>query len=230
MTPGTPPEWLLPLVEERWASPTSGSTRTALVLPDNSMDLIWRDGAAFVHGPDTRAFEARVGDRDLRGLRFVPGALPILLGIDARELHDTSVPLGDLGGADLDAWRARLDAARADGELALLGGLRRSHATRAADLADELGWSGRQLQRKLGRLLGHTARRWVRIRRLNALRAGLHTTPLVDLAHAAGYADQPHMTRECQALTGLTPDALRRRLAQPIGEHSSTSTPLRSRT
>jgi AraC-like DNA-binding protein len=32
--------------------------------------------------------------------------------------------------------------------------------------------------------------------------------PLVRLAHAAGYSDQPHMTREVRALTGVSPREL----------------------
>lgn len=222
--------WLRPLVDASWSASRSGVVGHALVLPDNCMDLVWRDGVAYVHGPDTHAFEARIGDRELRGIRFLPGSLPILLGVDAHDLLDRSARFDDLGGVDLEAWRGRLEAARVDGELALLRGLARSRATRAGDLAEELGWSSRQLQRKLRRLVGHTARQWFRIRRLSVLRARLHDVPLSELAMVAGYADQAHLSRECRALTGLTPTALRRRLRQPIGEQSSTSTPLRSRT
>jgi len=32
--------------------------------------------------------------------------------------------------------------------------------------------------------------------------------PLADVAHRAGYADQPHLSREVRALTGRSPAAL----------------------
>jgi AraC-like DNA-binding protein len=42
------------------------------------------------------------------------------------------------------------------------------------------------------------------------LPAGAERHDLATLAVQAGYADQAHLTRECQALAGLTPAALAR--------------------
>ncbi|MER6878168.1 helix-turn-helix domain-containing protein, partial [Amycolatopsis sp. NPDC000673] len=50
-----------------------------------------------------------------------------------------------------------------------------------------------------------TYRRILRLQRAIALAPA--TATLADLAVAAGYSDQPHLTRECRALTGLTPSA-----------------------
>lgn len=70
------------------------------------------------------------------------------------------------------------------------------------------GRSERQARRLFTLAVGYgpaTYRRILRFQRAIALAPA--TTTLADLAVAAGYADQPHLTRECRALTGLTPGA-----------------------
>jgi AraC-like DNA-binding protein len=77
------------------------------------------------------------------------------------------------------------------------------------EVAREIGWSRRQLTGRFGAELGiapKTLARIVRFERACALirrRGG----SLVDIAAAAGYYDQPHMTREWLALAGCTPGA-----------------------
>ena len=65
---------------------------------------------------------------------------------------------------------------------------------------DVLAWTG-LAPRTLGRVLRMQ-------RALEALRGGKE--PLAELAARAGYADQPHMTREIRRLTGLSPGEHRR--------------------
>lgn len=68
--------------------------------------------------------------------------------------------------------------------------------------------SERQARRLFTLAVGYgpaTYRRVLRFQRALALAPA--TATLADLAVAAGYADQPHLTRECRALTGLTPGA-----------------------
>ncbi|ATY12944.1 AraC family transcriptional regulator [Amycolatopsis sp. AA4] len=68
------------------------------------------------------------------------------------------------------------------------------------------GRSERQARRLFTLAVGYgpaTYRRILRLQRAIALAPT--TANLADLAVAAGYADQPHLTRECRALTGLTP-------------------------
>ncbi len=146
---------LTPYVEESWSTSPGEGASEHLILPDNCMDLIARDGDLWVTGPATVAYEVSTKGRDVSGMRFFPGALPLLLGLDARELLDSSAPLEDLGGQDAGSWSARLERARRDGTLALLIGIQRSRASRVDELAGELGWSARQLQRKLPPLLGY---------------------------------------------------------------------------
>ena len=80
-------------------------------------------------------------------------------------------------------------------------------------LADALGISDRQLRRRFRRFVGYgpkTLDRVLRFRRLvsqsPAIRSG--DGDLARLAAELGYADQAHMTRDCVALSGLTPGRL----------------------
>lgn len=80
-------------------------------------------------------------------------------------------------------------------------------------LADALGISDRQLRRRFHRFVGYgpkTLDRILRFRRLvsqsPAIRSG--DGDLARLAAELGYADQAHMTRDCVALSGLTPGRL----------------------
>ena len=78
-------------------------------------------------------------------------------------------------------------------------------------VAGALGLSERSLHRELVHWAGLPPKALARIFRMQAamrhLRAGRMRLPAIALE--AGYADQPHMTRELRRLTGLTPSALR---------------------
>ncbi len=80
-------------------------------------------------------------------------------------------------------------------------------STRIEDLAREIGWSRRHLSGRFSAEIGVTPRTLARIARFEKACALLRRerSTLADLAAAAGYHDQPHMTREWRALTGCTP-------------------------
>ena len=84
--------------------------------------------------------------------------------------------------------------------------------SRLEDVAAEIGLSPRQLRRRCHVVVGYgpkTLQRVLRFRRfVSQLEAG--SSDLATLAAQTGYADQAHLTRECQALAGLTPAALAR--------------------
>ncbi|MGH9282966.1 MAG: DUF6597 domain-containing transcriptional factor [Acidimicrobiales bacterium] len=85
-----------------------------------------------------------------------------------------------------------------------------------AALADHLGLSERQLHRRCTAAVGYgpkTLDRVMRFRRFLALADRRPDTGLADLAAAAGYADQAHLTRECGRLGGVPPSLLVPRLA-----------------
>jgi AraC-like DNA-binding protein len=95
------------------------------------------------------------------------------------------------------------------------------------EVAREVGWSSRTLQRQCGAVYGYgpaTLRRILRFRRaVLLLDNGL---PPVEVAVLAGYADQPHLHREVRDLAGVPLAALR----QDNSENRSTQLPSGSAT
>lgn len=197
------------------------------VLPDGCMDLLWHDGLLLVAGPDTAGYQAqaRPGSRWV-GLRFAPGTGPALLGTPARELRDLRVPLdalwpaaaarrlaeraADDPAAVLDAWaEARLaECGPGDPVAAAVAGALAARAGVAAAAA-AVGLGERQLRRRCEAAFGYGPKTLARVLRLQrALDLARRGTPLASVAAEAGYADQPHLTREVRALTGLPPGEL----------------------
>ncbi len=202
----------------------------AAVLPDGCMDLVWTGTRLLVAGPDTTAVPAdRPAGVRSAGLRFRPGALPSLLGVPASALRDRRVPLADVAPGLDAAVRPRLE----DGDPALPllaeAALRlpghppdRTLAAVAAQLApgtgadvsvagiaEALGCTTRTLHRRCHEAFGYgpaVLRRVLRFRRAVALLAG--GVPPAAAAARAGYADQPHLSREVRALAGRTPAQL----------------------
>jgi AraC-like DNA-binding protein len=218
-----------------WAqvTPDGAGERTSLVLPDARTDLIWARGrGAFVAGPDTGPMPAVMPPGTvLLGVRFRTPAGGPTLRVPLSELRDQRVDVADLrlpdskrlpGTLDPDTAAARLiDLAGhlvADGgpdpAVARATALLADPRARAEDVAAEIGLSLRQLRRRCHVVVGYgpkTLQRVLRFRRfVSQLDAGRGGLGLAALAAQAGYADQAHLTRECQALAGLTPAALAR--------------------
>jgi transcriptional regulator GlxA family with amidase domain len=84
----------------------------------------------------------------------------------------------------------------------------RNPSQRVDRLADELGFSERQLRRRFQAAVGYgpkTLQRVLRLRRFLArVTAGDPNARIARAAFEAGYADQAHLGRECRALTGLS--------------------------
>jgi AraC-like DNA-binding protein len=79
------------------------------------------------------------------------------------------------------------------------------------DVAAEFGLSERHFRRRFVSAVGYGPATLVGVLRMRrTLR--MFDTPArpADVAAAAGYADQPHMTRELRRLAGVTPGELRR--------------------
>ncbi|MCR6490057.1 helix-turn-helix domain-containing protein [Amycolatopsis sp. OK19-0408] len=291
-----------------WRSASAGPKR---IVPDGCLDLVVGDGGVFVAGPDTAAWSSvtRPG-AELRGVRFVPGRAPAVLGVSADELRDSRVPLGELWGregellaerllageltpaqavasrlpevpapdpavaallagleagaprvsdaaamltrlgaggagagrcaraeqivdatAQLRADPARIAAAlaRTGADPALIAELRGADpaliaaalarpnpsrpaadvaAERAEDPARPFAVSERRLRRRFVQAVGYGPATYLRVSRFQRAVALASRSPgLAALAAAAGYADQAHLSRDCRALTGLTPRA-----------------------
>lgn len=236
--PAPPP--LRAAVECGWSAgvPADGPAQTRDVLPDGCMDLVWTGSELLVAGPDTAPHPHRGEPGSVAaGLRFAPGRLPALLGVPASAVRDRRVPLALLHPDLARRATARLELGGpaapvlADLALALPGGsadpglravaARLTAGASAAATADALGWTTRSLHRRCLAGFGYgpaVLRRVLRFRRaLALLHAGL---PPADVAARAGYADQPHLTREVRALAGVPPGQL--------GSAANRSTPLPS--
>jgi AraC-like DNA-binding protein len=173
------------------------------------------------------------------GVRFRSGAAPPLLGVSASELRDLRVPLGALwperrarefaerlsSCADDDGRAAALENAartmvsQGPGSDPVVqevsASMRSSLAVSVRDLARTVGLSERQLHRRCTSAFGYGPAFLLRINRLQrVLRlVRVRSTPLylADLAVAAGYADQSHLSREVRSLMGMTATELVRR-------------------
>jgi AraC-like DNA-binding protein len=169
------------------------------------------------------------------GARCHPGVAPSLLGIAASDLLNQIVPLGDVWGRVETARFARiaderrLSAQISAMEVALLGrvanGRPADKAARAAiqwiarhprggvgQLSQWLGLSSRQIQRRFVTAVGYGPKLFQSVLRFQSLlnladlgaRAAVQSN-LAQLAADAEYADQAHMTREVQRLSGNPP-------------------------
>jgi AraC-like DNA-binding protein len=207
-----------------------GTTRR--ILPDGCMDLIWTGRELLVAGPDTVAQPHRDHSGAVyTGLRFAPGTAPAALGVPAEDLRDQRVPLAllwttaatrrltdkvanspvpdrVLESAAVAALRARRHPGLHEPLAgAIVAGLApgTDHATLSvAGLAAAVGLSDRQLHRRCRSAFGYgpkTLARILRFRRALALAAS--GVPFAAIAYVAGYADQPHLSREVRALAGV---------------------------
>jgi AraC-like DNA-binding protein len=227
-----PPAALRGAVACLWASVAPDDTRRdALVLPDGCSDLIWEQGVGgYVAGPDTGPVRAETKAGTLTfGARFRPAAGGAVLGLPLSELRDQRVPLEDLLSVPARALTAALPPAAAAETLLDVTGvlvsasspdlavtraaaLLRDPAARTEDIAGRVGLSERQLRRRTHAAAGYGPKTLQRILRFQRFVRSVDAAAVpLDLAAAAarsGYADQPHLTRESVALSGLTPAAL----------------------
>jgi AraC-like DNA-binding protein len=203
-----------------WSRDASGP---ALILPDGCLDVIVRpDGQAVVAGPDATAREHDDDGRHV-GARFSHGLGPLLLGVPADELTDRVVPLEDvvgragaagIDGADpaeaLRGWVARrLATVRDDDPWAPAAFSAAAVGTPVSTIADRAGLSARTLQRRCRARFGYGPQHLARVLRLQrALAARRRGEQWAVAAADAGYVDQPHLARECRALTGRAPTRL----------------------
>jgi AraC-like DNA-binding protein len=215
-----------------------GAVHRHRVLPDGCADVVWiGEAPALVAGPATGPVVVPLRPRTIVvGIRLRPGAAPGLLRLPASELADRDTPLRELWGAGADALTAPVIeqpsvAARLGAAAAALAGrlpdagsidpmiaaatlwLARRPEGRIEELARFLDMGERRLRRRFVAAIGYgpkTFQRVLRLQRVLAL-AGRGPGPglsLAGLAAEARYADQAHMSRELQALTGRSPRAL----------------------
>jgi AraC-like DNA-binding protein len=216
-----------------WAHAAGPSGHVQRVLPDGCADIVWMGGGRLVvAGPATGHVFADIPPGVTAvGVRFGPGAANAALGVPARELRDRSVDVVELWGAQGGELAERLAEAPAAGRLALLSGavaqrLREAPPQDAlvaraarhlaaglpvAETGREVALGERHLRRRFHDTVGYGPKTLQRVLRLHRFLQLAEAAAEPDLARAAvdaGYFDQPHLTRECRELTGLSPGAL----------------------
>lgn len=190
---------------------------------------------AYAVGTMRRPLVVRLrGRTDLLGVRFRPGGAVPFLAPPAHELTDRTVPLADLwrGADDLAERLAVMDGPSRIRSLAslllrrsvdgpapdprVLRAARRIEATdgrvSVRELHGELEMSRRQLERLFLGAVGVPPKVACRVARFRGALRRLDRDPAASwsrLAHASGYADQPHLAREFRALAGVTPGEYR---------------------
>lgn len=223
-------------------APADGSGRSAIV-PDGAADLVWFAGCLSVAGPQRQArVEAVPPGAIVIGLRFRPGAAAPWLGVPLTEVAGVRLPLEAFWGSAAHHGLAdrmlAADKPQAAARLLQAGLAGRQPAAAAPDalaeavfalldqapdpslpvldmLTAELGVSPRTLRRRCLEAFGFGPKTLARILRFQRFLDLLRREPggLADLAAAAGYADQSHLSRETLDLAGLTLRPLRDQLA-----------------
>jgi AraC-like DNA-binding protein len=218
---------LAPWVECYWSvTATDAPSGTDRILPDGSADIIIDLGSnphAFVVGTmSTALLTPRAGRVAMFGIRFRPGAAFPFLGLPLREITDQRVALDVLWGARAEALidaviRGHVERALVPPRVAredevvpravsLFRQARGGVAVR--DVAAALGLGARRLNRAFDRCVGLSPKGFARVMRFREVYLGIQrgaALPWTRVAGDAGYADQPHLIREFQALAGLTP-------------------------
>lgn len=210
------------------------------MLPDGCMDLMRMHGRVMVAGPDTTASVNLRDGEPFVGLRFHPGVLPRLLRVPASELRNERVPFSELKGGNrrhrsltelavvLASEEPRAETAPWSLQVLNHVTSRLAAGSAVADVAADVGWSSRTLQRQCAAVYGYgpaMLRRVLRFRRaVRLLGDGL---PLVEVADRAGYSDQPHLYREAREFAGAPLTSLRQ---DSSGANRSTQLPSGSAT
>ena len=238
LTPGyrelRPPDALRGVVACLWVriSETADDVR---VVPDACTDVIWMRGeGTTVAGPDSTAkLVGRTPGDLLIGMRFLPGAGGGVLGVPLDELRDLHVHVAEVDRAlDLDGDLAPAQvvarfvsvAAQREADPLVVAAAQRLARHEVGAVARELAISERQLRRRFHTAAGFGPKALARVLRfsrfVDAIDGG--RTDLAELAFEAGYADQPHLTRETTRLAGLPPATfMRTRVARPRASRSS---------
>jgi AraC-like DNA-binding protein len=214
-----------------WTQVADSDGHVQRVLPDGCADIVWIEGGRLeLAGPATQPVLVEIPPgATVHGVRFGPGAAGPALGLAAHELRDRAVGLDELWGVSGRELAERMAGAAAAERQDLLAATVAVHLRDArppdvlvaraaallarglpvAETSREVALGARHLRRRFHDAAGYgpkTLQRVLRLRRFLAIAAS--ENDLARAAAAAGYSDQPHLTRECGDLAGLTPVAL----------------------
>jgi AraC-like DNA-binding protein len=192
---------------------------------------------SIAHGPQSSFYLAGPKSAGVSmGVSFKPGAAGAVLGAATEELADRHVELNAIWGSRASDLRDRLIAALEPAtafailEQNLLARIHRplllhpaiAHAlatptgsyssARIADLQRVSGYSAKHFINLFRFAVGLNPKHYYRVRRFNAVAQAMalgRRGGLSDLAAAAGYSDQAHLTREFKEFSGVTPTQYR---------------------
>jgi AraC-like DNA-binding protein len=210
-----------------------------IVIPDATIDLQWVDGMFRVAGPDRDPQIEHVSPGSaVVGFRFKPAAASAWLGVPAHEIAGQRLALCDLWGnkARRMAEEVHLQLRTSDLVTALQAVVANRSASLPVDmpmraayglirqgpapgtpllpwLSRALAMSERTLRRRFDESYGYGPKaldRILRYQRFLSLARASRAKNSAALAIEAGYADQAHLIRESQRLTGNTPVEFKR--------------------
>jgi hypothetical protein len=214
-----------PYIERVWRYHSEGSGSFLSIAECRSELVVTRqDGRVMVtaRGPETRATRlAYSPDVEWLGIRLKPGAF--LTPWPVRQLVDRGVNLPearrDAFWLDSSTWQVpNVENAETFVERLVLAGLLViDPAVPAALRGEHANASARTIQRRFLHTIGITrnaARQIERARYATLLL--MRGDSIADVTHAAGYFDQPHLTRSLKRLIGQTPAELLRNGCQQL--------------
>jgi AraC-like DNA-binding protein len=185
------------------------------VLAHPVVNVVWQDGEATLNGPPTRIGSRLLDGRGhALGVMFRPaGYRPLLDGpmtrlVDVVRAFPADVPATVEAVDGLFDQLLPHDGQPSEATTALVERIAADPAlVRVRALADELGISERQLQRRFADHVGLSPKQVVRRYRLYeaAERARQGDVDWAGLAAELGYADQSHLTRDFTAALGVPP-------------------------
>src|SRR5262247_906476 len=207
------------LVEVIWyfKGPTSSARKR--ILPNGTVEMLVNFGepyrtitgagpellktawlAGLQSGPMVSAQPPR---QDVMGVRLCPAGAYALMDGSVREISELVVDLEDLvGRAASELVERCYDAASIEERLRRAADWVAERVTKARGIDPAIAWAAGRIEQ-----IGLTPKLYARVVRFRRATAMLQkgAEPLIEVALAAGYYDQPHMNAEFRELSGLSP-------------------------
>ena len=214
-----------PFVEETWHTRSEPEPYFISVAASHWEMVVTRQwGAArlTVRGPETKATTVPIPeDAEFFGIQFTLGTF--MTSLQPGQLVDRSLTLPQATSASFwlngSAWELPgPDNADVFVDRLVRAGLLVHDSVASAGLRGEVkGLSTRTVERRVSRATGLTRGTIRQIRRAEmALELLTRGVSALDVAHGAGYADQPHLTRSLKRFVGQTPSQIANSaIAQP---------------
>ena len=206
------------------------------VMPDGTQAVFISSSGVLFGGAQTQARDICLTEKgDYFGIRFLPGALRYFFDLNLSEITDQFTDASYLpcetfhnlhyglysqtdfcGRANVcEQWLLShyrpLPKSPFDHALSLI--YRYSGTRRICDLADDVGWSSRHLNRLFHQHTGMNTKAFSRIVRAQHIGNLLFSKPhnMLDVALESGFYDQSHFLKDFQQTMQLSPSALLKR-------------------